>query len=75
MMRRVVDLEALLHRGDGLENVRLAGPVPARAVDAAEDIDLDLALVGHRRLPGPELGKAKMNSDSVVLFWRPCSQT
>ena len=58
----VVDLEALLHGRDRLEHVRLAGPVPARAVDPAEAIQLDLAVVGHRALPGRTFVKEKMNS-------------
>ena len=48
----VVDIEALLHGGDGLEDVHFAGPMPARAIDAAEAIELDLSLVGDRRVAG-----------------------
>ena len=48
----VVDVEAFLHGGDGLEDVHFAGPVPARAVDAAEAIELDLSLVGDGWVPG-----------------------
>ena len=44
----VVDIEPLLHGGDRFEDIHFAGPVPARAVDAAEAIDLDLPLIGDR---------------------------
>ena len=42
----VIDLEALLDRGDGLEHVHFASPMPAGAVDASKTIELYLALVG-----------------------------
>ena len=47
----VIDIETLLHRCDGLEDIRFSGPVPAGAIDAAEAIELNLALIGHRRVP------------------------
>src|SRR3954471_14845989 len=48
----VVNIEALLHGGDGLEDVPFAGPMPAGAVDAAEAIELDLSVVGDGRIAG-----------------------
>ena len=51
----LVDFEALLHGCDAFEHIRLAGPVPARAVDASEQVELDLPLVGHRRIAGPRI--------------------
>ena len=49
----VVDVEALLHGGDGLEDVHFAGPMPAGAIDAAKAIELDLSVVGDGRVAGP----------------------
>ena len=48
-----VDAETLLHGGDGLEDIRFAGPMPARAIDASEAIKLDLSLVCDRRIASP----------------------
>ena len=48
----VVDLEALLYGGDGLEHIHFAGPMPARAIDAAKAIELNLALIGYRCIAG-----------------------
>src|SRR5436190_12935660 len=42
----VIDVEALLDRGDGLEDVHFARPMPARAIDTAEAIELNLSLIG-----------------------------
>ena len=65
----VVDLEALLDRRDAFENVRLARPVPAGAVDPAEQIHLDLPLVGHRHIARPErlLAENEFRFRGVVL--------
>src|ERR1035438_2192963 len=43
----VVDLEALLDRGDAFEHIGLAAEMPSLAVDAAEQVDLNLPLAGH----------------------------
>src|SRR5439155_11830585 len=53
----VVNVEALLHRSDGLEDVHFTGPMPAGAIDAAKAIELDLSLVGDGRIAGPFAGK------------------
>src|SRR6266699_2969410 len=48
----VVDVKAFLNRSDGFEDVRFAGPMPARTIDAAKAIELDLSLVRDRRIAG-----------------------
>ncbi len=52
-----------------LEDVRLARPVPARAVDPPEQIELDLPLVGHRDVARPEglLAENELGFGGVVL--------
>ena len=67
--RRSSILKRFLTACDPLENVGLARPMPARAVDAPEQVELDLSLVGHRRIPRPErlLAENEFRFRGVVL--------
>ena len=65
-------VEPLLHRRNGLEYIGLARPVPARAVDSPEQVQLDLPLVRDRRHgPAAADSESEINSDSVVLILPP----
>src|SRR5664279_4413584 len=66
----VIDMEPLLDGGDGFKDVHFAGPMPARAIDAAKAIELDLSLVGDRRVAGstgPQEAINELGLGGIVL--------
>src|SRR5207248_309711 len=54
-----IDVEALLDRCNCLEHIRFTSPVVACAIYAAEYIELDLPMVGHRRSARARVGEPK----------------
>lgn len=66
----VVNVESLLHRGDGLDDIHFSRPMPARSIDATEAIELDLSVVGDGRIartPAVEVAVNQLGFGGVVL--------